>query len=171
VARYTVLNPVRAQMVRSAGDWPWSSYRATAGRTTAPSWLTTDWILSAFAGRAGDAQIAYRQFVSDGRGQPAPWEALAYQVFLGDDAFVDAMHARIEQHNRPLAEIPRSQRAGRARPIADYEKQSYSRDQAIAAAYASGGYTMQEVGAHFGLHYSRVSRIVRDWERKAKRKT
>jgi hypothetical protein len=30
LARYIVLNPVRAQMVRSARDWPWSSYRATA---------------------------------------------------------------------------------------------------------------------------------------------
>jgi len=29
VSRYIVLNPVRAQMVRSAYDWLWSSYRAT----------------------------------------------------------------------------------------------------------------------------------------------
>lgn len=31
LARYIVLNPVRAQMARTAVDWPWSSYRATAG--------------------------------------------------------------------------------------------------------------------------------------------
>lgn len=37
VSRYIVLNPVRARMVRSAGDWAWSSYRATAGRTSAQS--------------------------------------------------------------------------------------------------------------------------------------
>ena len=48
VACYIVLNPVRAGMVRSAGDWPWSSYRATAGREAIPEWLTTDWVLSAF---------------------------------------------------------------------------------------------------------------------------
>ena len=30
----------------------------------------------------------------------------------------------------------------------------------MAAAYASGGYTMEEVGDYFGLHYSRVSRVV-----------
>ncbi|MEA3278662.1 MAG: hypothetical protein U9Q81_25865, partial [Pseudomonadota bacterium] len=34
------------------------------------------------------------------------------------------------------------------------------RDRAIAAAYASGGYTMQEIGDYFGLHYSRISKIV-----------
>ena len=34
----------------------------------------------------------------------------------------------------------------------------------IAAAYASGGYTMKEVGDYFGLHYSQVSRVVRATE-------
>lgn len=41
-----------------------------------------------------------------------------------------------------------------------------SRDDAIAAAYASGGYTLKDIGAHFELHPSR-SRIVRAAERKA----
>ena len=31
LARYVVLNPVRAKMVRSPRDWRWSSYRATSG--------------------------------------------------------------------------------------------------------------------------------------------
>ena len=31
LARYIVLNPVRANMVGCPSDWPWSSYRATAG--------------------------------------------------------------------------------------------------------------------------------------------
>lgn len=39
LARYIVLNPVRAAMVRSARDWPWSSYRATAGFAQGPAWL------------------------------------------------------------------------------------------------------------------------------------
>jgi REP element-mobilizing transposase RayT len=46
LARYVVLNPVRAKMVRTAKDWPWSSYRATAGHIEAPSFLSVDWILS-----------------------------------------------------------------------------------------------------------------------------
>jgi REP element-mobilizing transposase RayT len=31
IARYVVLNPVRANIVGGPEDWPWSSYRATAG--------------------------------------------------------------------------------------------------------------------------------------------
>jgi putative transposase len=42
LARYVVLNPVRARMVRSPAEWPWSSYRATAGLCDAPFWLATD---------------------------------------------------------------------------------------------------------------------------------
>jgi hypothetical protein len=44
------------------------------------------------------------------------------------------------------------------------------RDEAIATACASGGYTLKEVGACFGLHYARVSRIVQA-AKKAKGKT
>jgi len=35
-------------MVRSCKDWRWSSYEATAGLESAPSFLTTEWILSQF---------------------------------------------------------------------------------------------------------------------------
>ena len=48
LARYIVLNPVRAKMVRSANQWPWSSYRATAGFTNSVPCLTTDWLLAEF---------------------------------------------------------------------------------------------------------------------------
>jgi putative transposase len=45
LARYVVLNPVRARMVRSAKDWPWSSYRATAGLAEVPHFLTVGCVL------------------------------------------------------------------------------------------------------------------------------
>ena len=45
VARYVVLNPVRARMVRDPAKWPWSSYRAMIGAVEAPDWLATDGLL------------------------------------------------------------------------------------------------------------------------------
>ena len=42
LARYVVLNPVRAKMVRSVRAWRWRSYRATAGQTEVPEFLTVD---------------------------------------------------------------------------------------------------------------------------------
>jgi hypothetical protein len=49
LARYIVLNPVRAGMVHQPGAWSWSSYRATAGEEETPPFLTTHWLLRAFA--------------------------------------------------------------------------------------------------------------------------
>lgn len=47
------------------------------------------------------------------------------------------------------------------------------RDDAIRKAFDSGGYGLKAIGEHFGLHYSRVSRIVNTTNtgRKAKGKT
>src|SRR5512135_3705804 len=50
VARYVVLNPVRAGICERAEDWPWSSYRATAGLAPRPSFLTTKWLLGSLGG-------------------------------------------------------------------------------------------------------------------------
>ncbi len=160
LARYIVLNPVRAGMVRSARDWPWSSYRATADGDGKPEWLDVDWILSAFARKRGAARLAYRRFVSEGRGQPSPWDGLKHQTCLGTDAFVEVMLAKVAD-DADLDEIPAARRRPAAETLKYYQETSKTRDDAIAAAYRSGGYSLKDIGRHFGLHYSTVSRIVR----------
>lgn len=169
LARYIVLNPVRAGMVRGPKDWPWSSYRATAGLTTAPAWLQTDWVLSAFGQRTSNAQVRYRAFVAEGKHQPSPWEQLKNQIYLGSDAFVDKMQNRLAP-DKDLSEVPAAQRRRAAKPLDHYARQHRDRDEAIQSAYASGGHNLKAIGEHFGLHYSRVSRIVAAGE-KAKGKT
>lgn len=101
----------------------------------------------------------YRRFVSEGKNQPSPWHALQNQVFLGSEAFVAAMQRKIEA-DADLSEIPKAQRRSLPRPIEYYESRAKERDEAIIAAYASGGYTLKDLGEYFHLHYSRVSRIV-----------
>lgn len=61
VARYDVLNPVRAGICAAAEEWPWSSYRATSGTAPRPRFLTTEWILAQLGG-----PIGYRRFVAEG---------------------------------------------------------------------------------------------------------
>ncbi|MDA3913807.1 transposase [Oleiagrimonas sp.] len=161
LARYIVLNPVRARMVRRAGDWPWSSYRATVGASAATAGLSSDWILSAFGAKRAQATRAYQSFVDLGRDQPSPWEQLRNQVMLGNDTFVDDLHERMQRLDQPLTDVPKRQRAGRLHSIEEYAAQASDRNEAIAFAYASGGYTLREIGEHFGLHYSRVRRIVK----------
>lgn len=158
LARYIVLNPVRAAMVRSAKDWPWSSYRATAGQVQAPSFLTTDWILSGFSRRKGDAIEKYKQFVAEGRGQSAPWSGLSNQIFLGSEHFVEKLQGMLDVE-KDLSEVPASQRRVQ-KPIDYYVASSKNRNEAIVSAYRSGAYTLSEIGDYFGLHYSTVSGIV-----------
>lgn len=169
LARYIVLNPVRVQMVRSARDWPWSSYRATAEMAPGPGWLATDPILSAFGRHRAQAVEAYRAFVASGKNQPSPWGRLKNQIYLGSDVFVEKMQRRLEG-GKDLSEVPAAQRRQMPKPLEYYARKYPDRDEAIDQAYACGGYGMKEIGAHFGLHYSRVSRIIGGC-RKAKGKT
>ncbi len=94
LSRYIVLNPVRARRVRAAKDWPWSSYRATSGVVESPDWLITGWLLSTFTKTKKTAIERYRQFVAQGKNQPAPWEYLKNQIFLGDEQFVEDMQCQ-----------------------------------------------------------------------------
>jgi putative transposase len=45
LARYIVLNPVRAGMVKKPNDWAWSSYRASMGLVPAPPWFAEEGLL------------------------------------------------------------------------------------------------------------------------------
>ena len=160
LARYVVLNPVRAQMVRTAGEWPWSSYRAIIGEAKPPEWLETRAILAAFGETEAKAVERYAQFVAEGKGQPSPWEHLKNQVFLGSDTFVESMRRHVP-HNRDLREVPQAKRRPLAKALPDYAREHLQRNDAIVAAYRSGGYTLRDIGDYFSLHYSRISKIIR----------
>ena len=160
LARYIVLNPVRAQMVRAAIDWRWSSYRATVGTVACPQWLDREWLLSSFAKRQSTAINRFMKFVAEGKSQPSPWDNLKNQIFLGDDQFVDRMLSYVEE-NKSLSEIPKVQKRKQLKPLADYFLNTSSRNEAIVNAYQSGNFTLATIGDHCGLHYSTVGGIVK----------
>jgi REP-associated tyrosine transposase len=81
VSRYIPLNPVRARLRTRPEEWPWSSYRATAGIVRPPPWLTVDGVLRWFGERA-DAQRRYRAFVAEGQGIVDPEEAALRQLLI-----------------------------------------------------------------------------------------
>ncbi|MEN8169443.1 MAG: hypothetical protein ABFS08_04395 [Pseudomonadota bacterium] len=55
-----------------------------------------------------------------------------------------------------------------AKTLQEYEQLATTRDEGIVMAYASGGYSMKEIGEYFGLHYSRVSRLLKAAKAKGK---
>ena len=161
VARYIALNPVRARLVGKPGEWPWSSFRATAAMEGCAPWLTVAPLLSMYGDDAVVAAERYVRFVSDGIGGPTPWKDLKARILLGSEAFAERLRPLIEQHAGDR-ETPKAQRLA-ARPTLEIllpSGQTRSlRNTAIAHAHHRHGYTLAEIATHVGLHYSTVSRI------------
>ena len=163
LARYVPLNPVRAGFVSSAGQWPWSSYRATAGLEAPPPWLTTRAVLEHFAPDPVRAAERFREFVHAGLGVGAPWSALRGQVFFGSEQFVERM-ARVLAPFGVSSEIPRASRLAARPGLACLFASSISqhlgrRNAAIVEAHRVHGYSLAEIARYLGLHYSTVSRV------------
>ncbi len=162
LARYVVLNPLRAKMVRRLNNWPWSSYPATCGNAAKPRWLQCDFVLSQFAEQRSRAIAKYVAFVHAGRGLPSVWEQVQGQVYLGSNQFVAKMQTIVDQQPA-TTEVPRAQRRALVRALADFA-QKHERNEAIALAYLSGQHTMASIARHFGVHYTTVSRLVKAHE-------
>lgn len=73
------------------------------------------------------------------------------------------MQQRI-RNDQPLQEILERQRRPLARALGYYAQRYSSRDRAIAEAYRSGAYSMQEIGAYFRVGRMTVSRAVKKYE-------
>ena len=107
VARYVVLNPVRAGLVAHPGDWRWSSYRQTAGIDTPETWLAASDLLASFGGATPHGCREYVAFV-DQSDQPSPWTHLVGQIYLGNAEWVSEIQERIAAAPRS-AEHPHQQ--------------------------------------------------------------
>jgi len=161
LCRYVVLNPVRAGMVDDPASWAWSSYRATAGLEQVPAWLSNERTLSHFGNNFSAAQEQYVGFVREGMRNPSIWQHLNRQIYLGNDAFVQ----RAQAHASDL--VPNQNISGiQARPpapsLSTIEQTYLNRNEAIAAAYATGEYSYADIGKHFHLHFTTVGEIVRE---------
>ena len=161
LSRYIVLNPVRARMVSLPQDWLWSSYRASVGLVEAPHWLNVEWVLSTFGSKKKRAVNAYKNFVMSGKNILSPLEELRNQIYLGSESFVQEMHTLIDE-NKDLSEVPSSQRRRLPKTLDEYNEKANSRNEAIKLAYKSGGYSLKQIADYFDLHYTSISRIVRN---------
>ena len=162
LARYVVLNPVRAGMVRRPEDWGWSSYRASMGLAPAGKFLAVDALLAQFGKQRRPAQGRYAKFVTEGIRAPSPWQQLKGQVFLGDERFIERMQKRVSGQQRQDVQIPVAHRRAPPATLRQIEKAAPDRNTAIMQAHGTGAYSYQEIGGHFGMHFTTVGRIVRD---------
>jgi hypothetical protein len=161
LARYIVLNPVRAKIVKTPERYPWSSYRPMLGVAPVPPALAIEWVLEQFARTRATARRRYAKFVHDGIGVPGPWDEIKGQVLLGSEAFIERLAPQLQGCS--TAEIPKRQRVVHRPSLKAFLAGSDSRmarNKAMAQAYLTHGYTLTEIGRAVGLHYATISRII-----------
>ena len=166
LCRYVVLNPVRAGIVKRPEEWEWSSYLATIGKIKTPEYLTTDWILGQFGSKKKKAESRYAEFVLSGINRECPWNDLKGQVFLGGDGFITKFKGLLADKTE-LKEIPRCQRyIGRPelKRIFQNIRERNSWKEAIYEAHVRFGYTLKEIADYLTIHYTTVSKIVKEVE-------
>lgn len=162
LARYIVLNPVRARMVHNPLDWPWSSYRATAGHVDPQDFLTIDWLLSQFGNDPQQAIRAYRAFVRQGKGIDV-WKEVKSGTFLGDELFVSSL-APLLRNIASNREFRKDERLA-TRPVLEElfagVNDKTTRNQQIHRAVRAHEYKLKEVGDFLGLSYPTISVIAK----------
>jgi putative transposase len=161
LARYIVLNPVRAAMVKRPQEWAWSSYGPMIGKSPAPAWLTIDVVLEEFGKSRLAASRKYQQFVEEGVGQESLWKDLKGQIYLGDDSFIEQMRGKLGEREEDV-NIPSVQRRAAAPTLTAIGRQHKNRNDAIRVAYETGAYSYQQIAQHLGVHFTTVGRIVRE---------
>ncbi|MRW84638.1 addiction module toxin RelE [Pseudoduganella sp. FT26W] len=159
LARYIVLNPVRAKLVAEPGDWLWSSYNLTLAEAPPPAWLHTNWLLSRFGDRKQNAKDAYRQFVLDGVGVASPLTKTFQQTVLGSEQFIAQLQSATSAI--ALAGISRAQRSALAPTLNECQLMYPNRDDAMAFAYSTRAYTLTEIAHHFGVSHATASRAAK----------
>jgi REP element-mobilizing transposase RayT len=161
LARYIVLNPVRANLVIHPADWPWSSYRLMTGTAPPPSWLNPRLILEKLGASQDDAIAAYKTFVQAGIGKASPLLCAHGQLFLGDEAFVARLQAQPTISG--IDGITPTHRHALVPPLQTYLEKFTDRDEAMARAYATSMYTITAIARHFKVSDNTVARAIKRW--------
>ena len=110
---FTELNPVRAEMVRRALDYSWSSARVHGGMSRCPPWLSLHpWVEAYEAAEWGEIlQVGFRDHGELERLR----EGLRSGRPLGEDAFIDVLEANLGRPLRPqkTGRLPKAQSEGK----------------------------------------------------------
>jgi REP element-mobilizing transposase RayT len=142
LTRYLMRNPLRAGLVDDLAGWRWSSYHATIGRETPPSFLDTNVALHVIGdGSRVSRQARFREFVS----LPASEADEELQALVRGDVRIIGSQTYRERFDALASsasrEVPRLERNVAKPPIDIYLKQQVGRlplSEAIREAQAMG---------------------------------
>lgn len=157
VARYIVLNPVRAGLCAHPREWRWSSYRATAGLEPAPPFLSLDWLLGQLSRDRTEARRRYTAFVEEALGGVSGLEPLG-DLYIGSPDFAVTTHPP-----PPHSQEHPSRQRNAARPSLD-ELLRIGSDAEIGNAVHEHRYRLAEIAAHLRIHPTTATRRLQAFE-------
>ena len=174
LSRYIHLNPVRAGMVRQPDQYKWSSYAAYSGKTSAPRWLTTDWLLQYFGKKTADAQKAYCFFIAAAmtEADEDPLKKATSTLILGKTDFVEEIREKYlggKKRGRDMPALKELTKVSLETIIGESEREFIGKPELVkkAALYLShrySGRSLREIGERFGIGESAVSQASRRFE-------
>jgi len=151
--------PVLKRKVRRLEEWQWSSYQALMGLVEAPQWLESETVLGHFGKQKKRSQTALTKAIAALDKDYNINDSIRGQILLGSDSFVKKWQKQLATGK--VMEKARRRQAKQVKPLSDYEKSCKNAKNAMIKAYKTGNYTLQEVGEYFDVHYSTVSRAVK----------
>ncbi len=157
VCRYVVLNPVDAGLVRDPGEWPWSSYRATAGLEPGQPFLKPEGLWARLGhSDARNCMLRYREFIAE---RSSGGAELPRDRILGEPAFVERL---ARSHESTSREVPAVERTPRPELASFFEGAFSPAERCRSAALASrAGFSMAEIARFLAVHYTTVGRMVK----------
>ncbi len=157
---YVVLNPVAAGLVSHPADWPWSSFRATAGLEQAHPLLCLDWLDWVVGGRSRDeSQRRFREMLATSIEDCLLGEST---VFGGDELRTTVrqeLGAKFHQ-----VRVPQAYKALARPALAELfagNPAKRERDERAIRAHVVHGYRLSEIAEALRLHPNTLSRIIR----------
>ncbi len=159
VARHVVHVPILKRKARKLDKWKWSSYQATIGASEAPEWLNTTAVLAHFGKQKKRAQTAFTKALAVTDKDFDIIQSVKGQILLGSDTFVAKWKKQLATGK--VMDKARQRKAKKVKPLSDFGKRFKNIKTAMVKAYETGNYTLDQIGSHFGVHYSTVSRTVK----------
>jgi len=168
----TILNPVRAKIVKTPQEYEWSSYQFYIGEKKPPEWLHRDFILGYFGNKVSIAQKGYRSFVTAilNKEYNNPLDEVVSSTLLGSPDFIAFIKDKFLSGKKPDKDLPALKKLinkSSPKDIFDEVESVFGKQGALGRnvkmflCQRHTGEKLKDISTYFGIGESGVSQACR----------
>jgi len=182
LSSYIHLNPVRAKLVNTSGEYQWSSFKYYSGKDKKiPDFIYTDLILGYFDNDIDSSRQKYISYVNERKkSRKDPFRKMKVENILGSDEYVEDIRTKAEEFgwvNRKIEFtkniLDKKKLERKIRKIVGNENdigESLRRKILIYLLRKEIGKSLWNIGVEFGIKASAVHMISRRFEAEMEKK-